>query len=199
MTVEKVVRKFRAARYILAIAAIAVVLGGIAIATSQLAQNVFGELIESYGSLYIDDELNIDTNLAPAWLVNIEDASPLLAYFTWIAAPLLLIVFIKLPKTRKHLAESWDRQDVLFGLLISAVLSGVTGFLWAVWNPVPIIPGAIHLRIFAFLIGVWGIVIGRGTGFLTGYFGGIVWAWQGGYFSFFHRHVADGIWVGLAI
>ena len=140
---------------------------------------------------------------APPFFVAIENAAPTLAVIMWIlmgavVVALLVMAFVAPDKLRKlKLAESWKPLDVILGLVAGGVLSGLTGYLWAVWNPVPILPPFIHLRIFSFLICVWGIVFGRATGFLTGYFGGMVWALVGGYFVLVHTPVADGFWVGL--
>jgi hypothetical protein len=139
----------------------------------------------------------------PPFFVGVENAMPGIAVILWILMGLLVIGLVALavlkPDTfrKLRLVESWKPLDVILGLVASGVLSGLTGYLWAVWNPVPILPPFIHLRIFAFLIGVWGILIGRGAGFLTGYFGGIVWALVAGYFVLPHTPVADGFWVGL--
>lgn len=173
------------------------VLAVVGLVTWGTISGLFGGLIDRIGDLYMNEDLTLNSSIAPEWLVNFEKSTNIFNYIVWILTPILLVLFMAFPKLRKPLVESWESHDVRFGLLASAVLSGITGFLWAVWNPVPIIPGAVHLRIFAFLIGVWGIVIGRGTGFLTGYFGGVVWALLGGYWIWSHTPVMDGIMVGV--
>ena len=57
---------------------------------------------------------------------------------------------------------------VIFGVL--------TGVLWAYLCPIPLIPGAVHFRTFAFIIPVIGYLFGPVTGFFAGYIGTIVWA-----------------------
>jgi hypothetical protein len=135
----------------------------------------------------------------PSWLTGIENAAPTLAYITWalMALAVLYFAFVAPKSVKAKLAESWRPVDVLLGLVTAGVLAGLTGYLWAVWNPVPILPPFIHLRIFSFLIGVWAIVFGRATGFLSGYFSGIVWALIAGYFVLPHTPVSDGFWVAL--
>ena len=64
---------------------------------------------------------------------------------------------------------------VIFGVL--------TGVLWAYLCPIPLIPGAVHFRTFAFF---------------SGYIGTIVWALLSGNFIALHSPLADGITVGLS-
>ncbi len=135
---------------------------------------------------------------APPVFAWIENLAPAIAVVTWVAMALgaAYLIFAASKKQRETLAENWSTLNVIQGIIAAAVLAGLTGYLWAIWNPVPILPPFIHLRIFSFLIGVWGIVLGRATGFLTGYFGSIVWALVAGYFVLPHTPVADGFWVG---
>ena len=79
---------------------------------------------------------------------------------------------------------------VVFGVL--------TGVLWAYLCPIPLIPGAVHFRTFAFIIPVIGYLFGPVTGFMSGYIGTIVWALLSGNFIALHSPLVDGITVGLS-
>jgi energy-coupling factor transport system substrate-specific component len=79
---------------------------------------------------------------------------------------------------------------VLFGVL--------TGVLWAYGSPIPLIPGAVHFRTFAFLVPAVGFLFGPISGFFAGYIGTVVWSLLGGYFIAPHTLIADGITVGLS-
>lgn len=79
---------------------------------------------------------------------------------------------------------------VIFGVL--------TGVLWAYLCPIPLIPGAVHFRTFAFIIPVIGYLFGPITGFFAGYIGTIVWALLSGNFIALHSPLTDGITVGLS-
>src|SRR5690554_5613651 len=79
---------------------------------------------------------------------------------------------------------------VLFGVL--------TGVLWAYGSPIPLIPGAVHFRTFAFLVPAVGFLFGPISGFFAGYIGTLVWSLLGGYFIAPHTLIADGITVGLS-
>ncbi len=79
---------------------------------------------------------------------------------------------------------------VIFGVL--------TGVLWAYGSPIPLIPGAVHFRTFAFIIPAIGFLFGPVSGFFAGYIGTVVWALLGGYFIAPHTLLADGITVGLS-
>lgn len=79
---------------------------------------------------------------------------------------------------------------VIFGVL--------TGVLWAYGSPIPLIPGAVHFRTFAFIIPAIGFLFGPISGFFAGYIGTVVWALLGGYFIAPHTLLADGITVGLS-
>jgi len=65
----------------------------------------------------------------------------------------------------------------------AAVLSAITGVGFLLTAPVPLIPGAIHWRILAFLPCVFGILFGPITGFVAGAIGNTLWAVIGGYFN----------------
>lgn len=83
-----------------------------------------------------------------------------------------------------------SRKVRLFGVL--------TGVLWAYLCPIPLIPGAVHFRTFAFIIPVIGYLFGPVTGFFSGYIGTIVWALLSGNFIPLHSPITDGITVGLS-
>jgi len=78
------------------------------------------------------------------------------------------------------------------------VIWGVlTGVLWAFVNPISLVPGVIHLRIFAFLPAVIGILFGPRSGFFSGYIGTVVWSLLAGSFIPAHSLIVDGIMVGF--
>lgn len=79
---------------------------------------------------------------------------------------------------------------VIFGVL--------TGVLWAFASPIPVVPGAIFVRTFAFIAPVIGILFGPVTGFFAGYIGTIVWGLIVQAFIPLHSPFADGICVGLS-
>lgn len=79
---------------------------------------------------------------------------------------------------------------VIFGVL--------TGVLWAYGSPIPLIPGAVHFRTFAFMITAIGFLFGPVTGFFAGYIGTLVWSLLGGYFIAPHTLIADGLTVALS-
>ena len=182
---------------LIAIVVIAVLLVIVGWTTSQVG--ILGERMHRLAGVFQDEQGQITLSVAPAWLVTLENAMPAVAYLVWVGMGVLVLylAFLAPQSIRNQLAESWKPLDVILGLVAGGVLSGFTGYLWAVWNPVPILPPFIHLRIFSFLIGVWGILIGRATGFVTGYVGGIVWGLLSGYFVLVHTPVSDGWWVGL--
>ena len=72
-----------------------------------------------------------------------------------------------------------------------------TGVLWAYANPLPLVPGVIHWRIFAFLPPLAGVLFGPRTGFVSGYVGTVVWALLAGTFIPAHTLIVDGLMVGL--
>lgn len=185
------------ARTVLAIVLIGALLIVVGWTTSQVG--VLGERMHKLAGVFQDENNQVTLAVAPAWLVAFENTTPVIAYIVWacMAALVTYLVAFASSGVRAKLAESGQRLDVVLGLVAGGVLSGLTGYLWAVWNPVPILPPFIHLRIFSFLIGVWGILIGRATGFVTGYVGGIVWGFASGYFVITHTPVSDGFWVGL--
>lgn len=91
------------------------------------------------------------------------------------------------------------RKKFTFVNIIFFVIFGVlTGVLWAYGSPIPLIPGAVHFRTFAFIIPVIGFIFGPVTGFFAGYIGTLVWSLLGGYFIAPHTLLADGITVALS-
>ena len=184
-------------KYGLAVIGIVLVLFVIGIVMAQI--NVIGPGVQQLAAMWQGKDGHLDPALAPAWLVFMENNAPVIAYITWvlIALGILYIAFFMPGSLRRRLVESTKTIDVILGLVVGSFLAGLTGWLWAYFNPVPILPPYVHLRIFAFLIGVWAIVVGRGTGFITGYFASLVWARLSGAWVLFHSPIADGIFVGL--
>lgn len=91
------------------------------------------------------------------------------------------------------------KREITFVNIIFFVVFGVlTGVLWAYLCPIPLIPGAVHFRAFAFIIPVIGYLFGPVTGFFAGYIGTIVWALLSGNFIPLHSPLTDGITVGLS-
>lgn len=91
------------------------------------------------------------------------------------------------------------KKKFTFVNIIFFVIFGVfTGVLWAYGSPIPLIPGAVHFRTFAFIIPVIGFLFGPLSGFFAGYIGTLVWSLLGGYFIAPHTLLADGITVGLS-
>ncbi|MCL5075521.1 MAG: histidine kinase [Chloroflexi bacterium] len=81
-------------------------------------------------------------------------------------------------------------------LIFFAIWGALTGLTWLLTAPIPLAPGALHWRIFAFMPQVIGIFFGPWTGFASGYLGTLVWAILGGYFNVMSP-VTDGIGCGL--
>lgn len=97
------------------------------------------------------------------------------------------------------MATMGEKKKFTFVNIIFFVLFGVfTGVLWAYGSPIPLIPGAVHFRTFAFIIVTIGFLFGPVTGFFSGYIGTLVWSLLGGYFIAPHTLLADGITVGLS-
>ena len=95
--------------------------------------------------------------------------------------------------------ESQAKPKFTFVNIIFFVIFGVlTGVLWAYGSPIPLIPGAVHFRTFAFIIPAIGFLFGPVSGFFSGYIGTVVWALLGCYFIAPHTLLADGITVGLS-
>lgn len=90
-------------------------------------------------------------------------------------------------------------KKISFVNIVFFVVFGVlTGVLWAYLCPIPLIPGAVHFRTFAFIPVVIGYLFGPVTGFFSGYIGTIVWALLSGNFIPLHSPLTDGITVGLS-
>ena len=92
-----------------------------------------------------------------------------------------------------------EKKKFTYVNIIFFVIFGVlTGVLWAYGSPIPLIPGAVHFRTFAFIIPAIGFLFGPVSGFFAGYIGTLVWSLLGGYFIAPHTLLADGITVGLS-
>lgn len=97
------------------------------------------------------------------------------------------------------MTTSETKKKITFVNIIFFVIFGVlTGVLWAYGSPIPLIPGAVHFRTFAFIIPVIGFIFGPVSGFFAGYIGTLVWSLLGGYFIAPHTLLADGITVALS-
>ncbi|NHV45221.1 MAG: ECF transporter S component [Candidatus Verstraetearchaeota archaeon] len=75
------------------------------------------------------------------------------------------------------------RPDALTAIAYAAITSAVTGVGFLLTAPIPLIPGAIHWRILAFLPCVFGVMYGPIIGFISGAIGNTLWAVLGGYFN----------------
>ena len=92
-----------------------------------------------------------------------------------------------------------NQKKFSFVNIIFFVIFGVlTGVVWAYLSPIPLIPGQVHFRTFAFMIPTIGYLFGPITGFFSGYIGTIVWALLAGMFVPLHTPITDGITVGLS-
>lgn len=96
-----------------------------------------------------------------------------------------------------RLTDAGRLSDLTTGLVAGVVFGVLTGLLWASFNPVKVVPPFIHLRLFAFIPPIVGLLMGRGTGFLTGYVASIVWALMAGAFVPLHTPFTDGVLVGM--
>lgn len=95
------------------------------------------------------------------------------------------------------MSENKSSSSLLKSIIYGVVFGVLTGVLWAYLNPVPIIPGMIHLRLFSFIPPVVGIIFGMKAGFFSGYIGTVVWGLLAGTFIPIHSLIGDGIGVGL--
>jgi len=77
----------------------------------------------------------------------------------------------------------YERPGALRAIAYMAVSAAVTGVGFLLTAPIPLIPGAIHWRVLAFLPCVFGILFGPATGFVAGAIGNTLWAVLGGYFN----------------
>lgn len=75
------------------------------------------------------------------------------------------------------------KPDALTAIAYAAVSSAVTAVGFLLTAPIPLIPGAIHWRVLAFLPCVFGIMYGPLIGFISGAIGNTLWAILGGYFN----------------
>ncbi|MBQ4288838.1 MAG: aminotriazole resistance protein [Clostridia bacterium] len=92
-----------------------------------------------------------------------------------------------------------QKKKFSFVNIIFFVIFGVlTGVVWAYLSPIPLIPGAVHFRTFAFIIPAIGYLFGPVTGFFAGYIGTLVWSLLAGMFIPLHSPLTDGITVGLS-
>jgi energy-coupling factor transport system substrate-specific component len=90
------------------------------------------------------------------------------------------------------------KKFTFVNIIFFAIFGVLTGVLWAYGSPIPLIPGAVHFRTFAFIIPAIGFIFGPVTGFFSGYIGTLVWSLLGGYFIAPHTLLADGITVALS-
>lgn len=90
------------------------------------------------------------------------------------------------------------REKIRASRIVSliAVTSAITGIGFLLTAPIPLIPGAIHWRVLAFLPCVFGILFGARIGFASGAIGNTLWALLGGYFNL-ATPVFDLVGVGL--
>lgn len=76
-----------------------------------------------------------------------------------------------------------SKPDPLTATAYIVIASAVTGVGFLLTAPIPLIPGAIHWRILAFLPCVFGVLFGPLVGFCAGAIGNTLWAILGGYFN----------------
>lgn len=96
------------------------------------------------------------------------------------------------------MANATEKKFSFVNIVFFVIFGVLTGVLWAYLCPIPLIPGAVHFRTFAFIIPVIGYLFGPITGFFSGYIGTIVWALLSGNFIALHSPLTDGITVGLS-
>ncbi len=96
------------------------------------------------------------------------------------------------------MANATKKKFSFVNIVFFVIFGVLTGVLWAYLCPIPLIPGAVHFRTFAFIIPVIGYLFGPVTGFFAGYIGTIVWALLSGNFIALHSPLTDGITVGLS-
>ena len=77
----------------------------------------------------------------------------------------------------------YGRPDALTAAAYIVVTAAVTGVGFLLTAPIPLIPGAIHWRVLAFLPCVFGVLFGPVVGFFAGAIGNTLWAVLGGYFN----------------
>lgn len=76
-----------------------------------------------------------------------------------------------------------ERPDIITAISHIAIASAVTAVGFLLTAPIPLIPGAIHWRVLAFLPCLFGVIYGPLTGFFAGAIGNTLWAIIGGYFN----------------
>ncbi|MGC8577719.1 MAG: ECF transporter S component [Thermoproteota archaeon] len=79
--------------------------------------------------------------------------------------------------------EKLPKPSPQVALAYAAVFSAITGVGFLLTAPIPLIPGAIHWRILAFLPCIFGVLYGPIVGFISGAIGNTLWAILGGYFN----------------
>jgi energy-coupling factor transport system substrate-specific component len=89
-----------------------------------------------------------------------------------------------------------EKMPLTKKIALAAVTSAITGVGFLLTAPIPLIPGAIHWRILAFLPCIFGILFGPAIGFISGAIGNTLWALLGGYFNI-ATPIFDLIGVGL--
>lgn len=90
------------------------------------------------------------------------------------------------------------KRKALIRVLFCLGCGGLTGILWAYLCPIPLIPGSVHFRTFAFIPPLLSYLFGPVTGFFSGYIGTVIWALLSGSFIPLHTPLVDGITVGLS-
>lgn len=77
----------------------------------------------------------------------------------------------------------YAKPDALTAIAYIVMTGAITGVGFLLTAPIPLIPGAIHWRVLAFLPCVFGVLFGPVIGFLSGAIGNTLWAIIGGYFN----------------
>jgi energy-coupling factor transport system substrate-specific component len=91
------------------------------------------------------------------------------------------------------MAEKLSASKKIVRIALAGALTGAAFLLTA---GIPMVPGAIHFRLFAFMPCVIGILYGPITGFFAGAIGNTLWAIFGGYFNL-ATPITDLLGVGL--
>ncbi|MBR3304356.1 MAG: aminotriazole resistance protein [Christensenellaceae bacterium] len=94
--------------------------------------------------------------------------------------------------------ENQKKKFSFVNIIFFVIFGVLTGVVWAYLSPIPLIPGQVHFRTFAFIIPAIGYLFGPVSGFFAGYIGTIVWALLAGMFVPLHSPLTDGITVGLS-
>jgi len=77
----------------------------------------------------------------------------------------------------------YGRPEPRLVIAYMAITSAVTGVGFLLTAPIPLIPGAVHWRVLAFLPCIFGVLFGPAIGFVSGAIGNTLWAILGGYFN----------------